>query len=345
MNKRIEKKAYAKINLCLDVTGRRSDGYHTVNMIMQQIELHDDVIIEAIDAKRSEKISLNLKDIRNEIKGYSTKEKNVIPEGGDNLMYRAAELMKRSYGISEGIAMSLTKRIPSQAGLGGGSADAAAVFRGINELFELGASDEELMKLSAGLGSDIPFCIIGGTARAEGTGTDITVLRPLAEHSGSIEAFPQHLLLIKPDMGGSTPKIYAAYDSAEQRLSDKIRHPDTEKLTHAVERLQGAELRQIFSENNINMLEYAVRPIEAFNEKEENTYACTNDIIGFLKEKLMENGAFAASMTGSGSVVYGLFDKREQLERAADVMGKLSAENGMISIIETRLFDASVLEK
>ena len=335
MNKTIELKAYAKINLCLDVLGKREDGYHIVDMIMQSIGLYDEIRIEDLGKENKGKILLKVKDLRNIKKRYSTIEKDTaeycgidvaatsnnaeetaeIPTDKNNLMYKAAELMIKRYCIDSGISMTLIKRIPSEAGLGGGSADAAAVLRGLNELFGIGASFEKLMELGAKIGSDIPFCVMGGTARAEGTGTKMTALRPIKGN----KAFPQYVLLIKPELSGSTPKIYSAYDDAKEPLGERLMHPDTARLSDAVNSAADEALMKTFLENNINVLEYAVNA----------------DIIDTLKDELLKNGAVSASMTGSGSVVYGLFETESKMqEAAANIMTK-SYDRNIVNIIET----------
>ena len=324
----ISKKAYAKINLCLDVLGTRDDGYHMVDMIMQQIDLHDDITIEAYGCAaggQEPDIRLAIDDMRKVSAGSS-----VIPADENNLMYRAARLMIKKYGISSHISMSLIKRIPSEAGLGGGSADAAAVITGLNELFKLNAPLDELLRLGAGLGADIPFCIMGKTARAEGIGTDMTELLSLAAyHSENAAALiPAYVLLIKPQMSASTPKIYAAYDKAALEHGDRIKHPDTSRLSEAINSSDAALVRQSLIANNINVLEHAVAE------------AVPAGFVDSIKERLVHLGAATASMTGSGSVIYGLFDIEEKMLLAKEAFADEALTSYITSIYTARFSDS-----
>ncbi|MBQ2040523.1 MAG: 4-(cytidine 5'-diphospho)-2-C-methyl-D-erythritol kinase, partial [Lachnospiraceae bacterium] len=171
-------KAYAKINLCLDVKGRRNDGYHEVSMVMQQLALADDITIER---RPDGQVLLTMEP---EVEG--------IPTDGRNLMVKAAELFCSSCGIRDGVSMHLEKRIPSEAGLAGGSADAAAVLQGMNEIFGTGLGADELMALGVRIGADVPFCILGGTALSEGIGE---ILTPLAIPPDTLRP---RVLLVKP---------------------------------------------------------------------------------------------------------------------------------------------------
>ncbi len=294
------KKAYAKINLCLDVLGTRGDGYHLVDMIMQQIDLHDDIIIEIAETFDKEA------DCRIDLK-ITNLQSSLIPADESNLMYRAARLMTEKYNIHSHIRMTLIKRIPSEAGLGGGSADAAAVFTGMNELFRLNVSLDELMALGAGLGADIPFCIMGKTARAEGIGTDMSRLDNLAAffRQAGHGIIPGYVLLIKPSVSASTPRIYAEYDKATLKYGKLIMHPVVSFLSEALNSSDPLTVRQALIDNNINVLEHAVM-------------ADFSSPIAAIKERLIFLGAVTASMTGSGSVVYGLFDSEEKMLAAKE---------------------------
>ena len=156
-------KAFAKINLGLDVLGKRDDGYHEVRMIMQSIGLCDEVSLEALE---EDEISLSLAGAGPD-----------VPEDERNIMYKAAALLKEHCGLRKGVSIKAVKHIPSQAGLGGGSADAAAVLKGMNSLFELGLDEKELRELGVRLGADVPFCVMEGTALAEGIGEILTPLK------------------------------------------------------------------------------------------------------------------------------------------------------------------------
>lgn len=297
--------ARAKINLCLDITGRMDDGYHSLSMIMQSLELHDDIELYKLPKGQ---IELSVTDLR----GQSLEKKSdAIPTDRGNLMYRAAELMTEHFDIDGGIGMKLTKRIPSQAGLAGGSADAAAVIRGMNELYELKRSQQELMELGLRLGADIPYCISGGTALAEGKGELLTAIDT---------DIRLNVLLIKPCAGLSTPKVYGDYD----RLTDgpdgariDIHHPDTKAAQAAL--ISGD--RAALYANIGNVLEYAVIP--------------QLPLIDIIKKDLIAQGAEISCMTGSGSVVYGLFENAEDMHTAAEHFKSIEYIEQLSDVIET----------
>ena len=193
-------KAYAKINISLDVVGKRKeDGYHLLRMIMQNIDLYDEIYVE----KRKEGITIDC-------------NKNYVPTDSRNLAYKAAMLFKEKYNIKEGVYINIIKNIPVSAGLAGGSTDGAAVLKLMNKLFEINASDEELMEMGLSLGADIPYCIKGGTALCEGVGEKITPLKPFKD---------KILVLVKPSFGVSTKEVYKAFDLEKARI-----HPRTEKI-------------------------------------------------------------------------------------------------------------------
>lgn len=173
--------AYAKINLTLDVLGKRPDGYHDVEMIMQSIDLHDQVILR-------EKEELGIEIIC---------EHPLVPEDESNLAYKAAALLMKKVGITKGVQIEIIKNIPVAAGLAGGSTNGAGVLVGLNQLWDLGLSKKELMNLGASLGADVPFCILGGTAVASGIGTDLESISLLPE---------MELVLVKPSISISTKK-------------------------------------------------------------------------------------------------------------------------------------------
>jgi 4-diphosphocytidyl-2-C-methyl-D-erythritol kinase len=192
-------KAFAKINIALDVVGKREDGYHLLRMIMQTIDLYDIIEIEKINS------GINLKC-----------NKHYVPTDERNLAYKAAKLFKETYSISGGVDINLIKNIPVSAGLAGGSTDAAGVLKLMNKIFNVNADDEELKDLGLKLGADVPYCINGGTALCEGVGEKITQLKPFKD---------KILVLIKPPFGVSTKEIYKAFD-----LSKVIFHPKIEEL-------------------------------------------------------------------------------------------------------------------
>ena len=264
-------KAYAKINLTLDILGTREDGFHEVAMIMQSIGLHDDLDIE----KKDTGIKLAI-------------DNSELPADESNLCYKAAKLMFDEFNVKGGVKINLTKRIPMGAGLGGGSADAAAVIRGMNEIFSLNASPEKLADISAKIGSDIPFCITGGTQFATGRGE---ILKRLPD-------FPKtYLTLIKPAFSVSTPHAYKMYDN-----TPVVRRPDNEGIIAA---LKNGDVKNIYSMMG-NVLEAPI----AKEYPEINEY----------KEIMIKEGAIFAQMTGSGSVVFAIAKDMRSANKIADAM-------------------------
>lgn len=174
-------KAYAKINIALDVVGKREDGYHLLRMIMQTVDLYD--VIEITKSDCNIKLKCN---------------KPYVPTDERNLAYKAAKLFKETYNIKDGVLIDLTKNIPVSAGMAGGSTDAAGVLKLMNRLFNVNASDEELRTLGLKLGADVPYCISGGTALCEGIGEKITQLKPFKD---------KILVIVKPPFGVSTKDV------------------------------------------------------------------------------------------------------------------------------------------
>ena len=269
--KRISRRACAKINLGLDVLGRREDGYHEVRMLMQQVDLHDDLILQKREDGR---ISMEC-------------DREDLPCDKTNLCVRAAELMRRQYGLSGGLHIDLTKRIPLAAGLAGGSADAAAVMLGMAELFGLAQDDREamrreLMHLALQLGADIPYCLMGGTALAEGIGQILTPIRP------ALREIPT--LIVKPAAGVSTGEVYRAFDSCTD-----CRHPDIDGLLDAVRREAYTDICHLLG----NILEDVTIPL--------------HPEIRQLKNVLRDHGADAAMMSGSGPTVFAFFSEEGKM--------------------------------
>lgn len=197
-------KAYAKINISLDIVGKRKDGYHLLEMIMQSIDLYDEINIE----KQTENITI-------------TCDKQYVPIDERNLAYKAAKLFKEEFKINSGVNININKNIPVCAGLAGGSTDAAAVLKIMNKLFNINASEEKLMELGLKLGADVPYCINGGTALCKGIGEDVTNLKPFKD---------KILVLVKPPFGVSTKSVYQEFNL------DKVRsHPNTNVLIKAIE--------------------------------------------------------------------------------------------------------------
>lgn len=263
--------AYAKINLSLDILGTRPDGYHEVQMIMQSLQLHD---------------TLTLK-IRKEPGIAMTCSDTSLPADEHNLAYRAAVLFCTTYGVTDGIELHLEKRIPVAAGLAGGSSDAAAVLRGLNEMYGTPASAEELASLGVKLGADVPYCLMLGTALSEGIGERLTVL-PAAP-----DCF---CLLVKPTAGASTKQIYTDYDALVQTTD--IMHPDTNALLSAL------------SDGDYNTLVSGL-----CNVLEPVTMRLVPEIAS-IKETLQGLGADGVLMSGSGPTVFALFSEEEKAKRA-----------------------------
>lgn len=275
--------ANAKINLSLDVLGKRQDGYHEVRMIMQAISLHDIVSIEVIDS--GIEVSCN---------------RNWVPTGEKNIAYKAAILMLEKYSVKKGLRIGINKNIPVAAGLAGGSTDAAAVLTGINNLFNLGINDNELMLLGKQIGADVPFCLKGGTALSEGIGEKLTYLHPFKDVS---------IVLVKPRVSVSTAWVYSNLEI------DKITsRPDTDFLIKAIEFGDINKLAQ----NMKNVLE----------DVTINKYCAIKEI----KELLVENGALGSMMSGSGPTVFGIF---ENIECAKKAFGNLRDGKWECYIAET----------
>lgn len=268
----ISLKALAKINLGLDVLGKREDGYHEVRMVMQTIHLYDRVEIKKT---RSPHIHV---------------ETNLyyLPVNEDNLVYRAAKLMKDEFQIKEGVRIVLQKFIPVAAGLAGGSSDAAAVLVGMNRIFNLGLKQNKLMELGLKIGADVPFCIMRGTALAEGIGEKLTALPPMPKCP---------VLIAKPAISVSTKAVYEGL-----KLYDGMEHPDIDGV---MEGIQQKELKGVASHMG-NILETVTIPM----------YPVIEDI----KKLMLENGALNAMMSGSGPTVFGLFPNEKEIRRAYEAL-------------------------
>jgi len=274
--------AHAKINLGLDITGLREDGYHLVDMVMQSISLSDSITIR----KTAESDVIRL-----------TSNADHIPLDESNLAYKAAMTMKKAFDRVGGVEIHIEKNIPVAAGLAGGSTDAAAVMTGINKLFELGVPDEKLMEMAVRLGADVPYCIYGGTARAQGIGEVLTGLNRLP---GCF------ILLSKPSCSVSTKETYERYDAL-----DEVDHPDIEGM---IEKIEIGDLSGM-SEKMGNVLEYVTKPI--------------HPVIGDIESVMKKHGAVSAMMSGSGPSVFGIFTDEENAIKAKDEIEAhgYSAEN------------------
>ena len=264
----MELKALAKINLGLDVLGRRENGYHDVRMVMQSIYLYDEVTINIKDEPGIE-LKTNL---------------YFLPTDESNIAYKAAKMLIEEFDIQKGVEIILNKHIPVSAGMAGGSTNAAAVLFGMNKMFDLGLSIEELMERGVKLGADVPYCIMRGTVLAEGIGEDLTKL----------PAMPKcYVLIAKPPISVSTKAVYEALDSKEN-----IEHPDIDGL---IKGLEEADLNKIASSMG-NVLEDVTIPM--------------HPVIAKIKEDMIKEGALNAMMSGSGPTVFGLFETRSQAKKA-----------------------------
>lgn len=285
----ITKKAYAKINLGLDVIRRREDGYHEVKMIMQTIDLYD-----VLTFMKTEKKGIHV----------TTNTEDLIGDES-NLVYKAAKLFMDTYFVeasaNKGVAIHLEKNIPMAAGMAGGSTDAASVFHGINELFSMGVSTEEMCSLAVKIGADVPYCIKGGTALSEGIGEILTNLPEIPEC---------FLLIAKPDIDVSTKFVYENLS-----INSLMHHPDIDGM---VEAIYEKNLQGIISRMG-NVLETVTI----------NEYPIINNIKAFMKEQ----GALNALMSGSGPTVFGVFDTKET---ASAAYKKLEKENLAKEIFMTK---------
>mgnify|MGYP002561563165 FL=1 len=268
-------KAAAKLNLSLDILGIRPDGYHEMDMVMQTIDLFDDV-----ELSKAGTISV-----------FS----DGSPDGPENLVWKAAEAFFRAAKRSGGARIRLTKRIPAQAGMAGGSADAAAVLIGLNALYDACLSPEALRDAGLSVGADVPYCLIGGTARVRGIGEIVEPMPPFL--SG-------YLVVAKPAIGISTAEAFRRFDRAEN-----LRHPDIAALLSVMEKGQ-LDALSLFMENVLEQSEQ-------------------NETVETLRQELLKNGALAARMTGSGSAVFGLFSEKEAASRCAVA---LAGENRQIFV-------------
>ena len=276
--------ANAKINLTLDILGTREDGYHEVAMIMQEISLHDTLSM----GKINQGISLTIV-----IEG----QQGTLPADESNLCWKAAALVQKEYNLQEGVEIHLTKRIPMAAGLAGGSADAAAVLKGMNHLFRLGMTEARLCELGARLGSDIPFCIMGGTMLATGRGEILTRL----------PSFPRlRVVLAKPPVGVSTAWAYKTYDAGYDGP-----HPDNEAMLEAI---HGGDAHKAAG--------LLCNVLEGVTETE-------HPVIADYKRLMMEHGAMASMMSGSGPTVFGLVREKQQAWHLADTLKKYDGEAGV----------------
>ncbi len=261
----IRLKARAKINLGLDVLGRRDNGYHDVRMVMQTVGLYDRIIMTRIPEEEI-RIKTNV--------GF-------LPVNENNLVYKAIMLMKDNYKLEGGIEVDLNKFIPVAAGMAGGSSDAACALFGMNRLYELNISMKELMKLGVGIGADVPYCLMRGTALAEGIGEKLTRLPDMPFC---------HILVAKPPVNVSTRLVYEKLDSTPIN-----EHPDIDGIIEAV-RLKDVGL---VASRMGNVLESVTVPLYP--------------VIDSIKKDMLEHGAINAMMSGSGPTVFGIFPDEQSM--------------------------------
>ncbi len=283
----LQKKAFAKVNLSLDIIGRREDGYHLVRMVMQTLDIYDLLKLEKLE---DNKIEISVSDSRGDM--GAKEEISRLPVGEDNLVYKAAKQVLQKYlwnkGRQGGVSITLEKHIPIAAGMAGGSSDAAAAIKGINELYELGVMDQELMELGVKLGADIPYCIMGGTALSEGIGENLTKLPQLSETV---------VLVAKPPIAVSTKEAYGDFDSFLE--SGKwIDHPDVDGQVDA-----------IYSGDILKTASYCKNVLEQVTGGKHPE-------IQKLEEVMKKCGALNAIMSGSGPTVFGIFSNLQDAERA-----------------------------
>lgn len=282
----VTRKAYAKINLGLDVIRRRPDGYHEVKMIMQTVDIWDLLTFRKISNPGI----------------FLSADRQKVPVGADNLVYKAAELIMGEYHVSGGIEIVLEKHIPVAAGMAGGSTDAAAVFHGMNQLFDLKMSLEEMQGLGVKIGADVPYCIMGGTALSEGIGEVLTPLMPPPACT---------LLVARPDISVSTKFVY------ENLHADRLtRHPDIDGMIKAVGEgdLAGITRRMENVLETVTVKEYPV--------------------IQRIKDTMLGKGAENALMSGSGPTVFGIFKE----ENTAGEAGKEIKGQGLASQVFVTAF-------
>ena len=274
-------KAFAKINLCLDVLRRKEDGYHEVEMVMTNVDIADVLEIKELEEKK-----ILLKSDNKDLAMDET-----------NLIYKAIVLLQKEAGKYFGIELSLEKNIPMEAGMAGGSADAAATLKAVNELFKLNISKERLMELGASLGADIPFCIMGGTALASGIGEKLKSLKPLPK---------MKILIAKPNTGLSTKRVYESLD-IENLNKSGFKHRDVKETVSIIEsdKDEKTKIKEIADSLN-NILELPSIKLLPFIED--------------IKKIMMDNNCLGCLMSGSGTAVFGIFDNDEDMLRTKKIL-------------------------
>ena len=272
---KIELKAYGKINIGLDVIRKRKDGYHDLDMIMQTVGVYDDVIISREDGTQTYEIEVST-------------DADILPNDKGNLAFMAAKVLMEAYDIKAKVKIHINKRIPIAGGMAGGSADCAAVLRGVNQLFQLGLTDEQLQEYGVKLGADVPYCIVGGTKRAQGIGEILTDL-PTPPKC--------YVIIAKPDAFVSTKFVYSHIRPAQIE-----NHPDIDGI---IESIKAGDLYGM-CEKIANVMEDVTIP--------------EYPIIQKVKDILKSNGAVNALMSGSGPTVFGIYDDEEKAKQSMDAL-------------------------
>lgn len=270
MDNSIVLKSYGKINLGLDVLRRREDGYHEVRMIMQTVGLYD---LLTMKKTKEDKISM-------------TCNLSFLPIDERNLVYKAVKLIKDKYHIKDGVKIDLNKRIPVAAGMAGGSSNCAAALKGMNQLFDLGLSIDELCEIGVTLGADVPYCIWGGTALSEGIG----------EKLSRVDAMPNcYILIAKPGISVSTAFVYQNLD-----LAGLSKHPDIDGMLECLNK----------------------KDLEGICERLENVLETVTikeyPIIERVKKHLTDQGAMGTLMSGSGPTIFAIFKDKKTADNALE---------------------------
>ena len=285
MDHSIVLKSYGKINLGLDVLRRREDGYHEVRMIMQTVGLYD---VLTMKKRKDDKIEM-------------TCNLSFLPTDERNLVYKAVKLIKDKYHIKEGVEINLSKRIPVAAGMAGGSSNAAAVLVGLNKLWKLNLSEVRLQEIGLKLGADVPFCISGNAALAQGIGEELTYIKGLSKDTV--------ILVCKPNLFVSTKEVYEGLD-----LQNIKNRPDNKFL---IECLKKGNIN-LLATNMVNVLETVTSKM--------------HEEIKDIEKVMLENNALGSMMSGSGPTVFGLFDKEEG---ALSAKGELLKKYNQVYVVRS----------
>ncbi len=273
----VNMRAHGKINLALDVLRKREDGYHEVRMIMQSVGIYDKVEMENLGKSSTGKCEISV-------------ETNLkyLPNNENNLAYKAAELLMTEFNLPYRVHIKIKKMIPVAAGMAGGSADCAAVLKGINKMFDIGLTIEELKERGVKLGADIPYCIMGGTALSEGIGEILTPLPPMP---------PCYIVLAKPHVNVSTKFVYTNLKANELEY-----HPDIDGMIEAIKN------KDVYA-----MADKMSNVLETVTEKEY-------PVINRIKKEMKKMGALNSIMSGSGSTVFGIFDDKEKAKKTYEYL-------------------------